>query len=82
MLWVYNFGRPKKSDMHSRGTDGGLLMQKDPIIEEVRRTRQEYAKKFGYNIRALAADLQKHEQQHPERLISLSTKHAGKEKTA
>jgi hypothetical protein len=57
-------------------------MQNDPIVEEVRRIRQEYAKQFGYDIRALAADLQMHEQQHPQRLITLSPKLTGKEKTA
>jgi hypothetical protein len=57
-------------------------MQTDPIVEEVRRIRQEYAKQFGYDIRALAANLREHEQQHPERLISLSPKPAEKGKTA
>jgi hypothetical protein len=57
-------------------------MQTDPIVEEVRRIRQEYAKQFGYDLRALAADLIKHEQQHPERLISLPPKPTDKGKTA
>jgi hypothetical protein len=52
------------------------------IVEEVRRIRQEYAEQFGYDLRALAADLKKHEQQHPQRLITFSPKLAGKEKTA
>jgi hypothetical protein len=57
-------------------------MQTDPIVEEVRRIRQEYAKQFGYDLHAIAADLRKHEQQHPERLISLSPKPAEKEQSA
>jgi len=57
-------------------------MQTDPIVEEVRRIRQEYTKQFGYDLHAIAADLRKHEQQHPERLISLSPKPAEKEKSA
>jgi hypothetical protein len=69
-------------DLHTRRTDGGLAMQKDPIVEEVRRIRQEYSKQFGYDLYALAVDLRKHEQQHPKRLITLSPKLTGKERTA
>jgi hypothetical protein len=57
-------------------------MQKDPIVEEVRRIRQEYASQFGYDLHALVADLRKHEQKHPERLISPLHKPANNEKTA
>jgi hypothetical protein len=57
-------------------------MKMDPIVEEVRRIRQEYIKQFGYDLRALAADLKKHEEQHPERLTSFPAKHVRQEKTA
>lgn len=49
-------------------------MCEDPIIEEVRRVRQEYAKQFNYDLHAIAADLRKHEQEHPERLVSFPPK--------
>ena len=49
-------------------------MEADPIIEEVRRIRQEYAQRFGYDLRAVAADLRQREQQHPERLVSFPPK--------
>ena len=42
-------------------------MLSDPIIEEVRRVRQEYARRFNYDLHAIAADLRKKEQEHPER---------------
>ena len=45
-------------------------MNPDPIVEEVRRVRQEYAKRFDYNLRALAADLRRHEKQHADRVVS------------
>ena len=32
-------------------------MLADPIVEEVRRARQEYAKQFDYDLHAIAADL-------------------------
>lgn len=46
----------------------------DPIVEEVRRIRQEYAARFNYDIRAMAQDLKRREQEHPERLVSFSPK--------
>jgi hypothetical protein len=46
-------------------------MTTDTILEEVRRARREYAEGFGFDIRALAADLRKREQQHPERVVTL-----------
>ena len=57
-------------------------MKADPIIEEVRRIRQEYAQRFGYDLRAVAADLREREQRHPERLVSFPPKPARKKKTS
>jgi hypothetical protein len=54
----------------------------DLIIDEVRRVRQEYAKQFGYDLRAMAADLRRKEQEHPERLVSFSPKPVRRSKTA
>ena len=36
-------------------------MHKDPIVEEVRQHRHEWAAKFGYDIEAMAADLKRRE---------------------
>jgi hypothetical protein len=33
----------------------------DPIIEEVRRVREEHAKKFDYDLQRIVADLKKSE---------------------
>ncbi len=33
-------------------------MTRDPIVEEVRRTRQEYAARFNYDLAAIFRDLQ------------------------
>lgn len=49
-------------------------MLSDPIIEEVRRVRQEYVKRHNYDLHAIAADLRKQEQEHPERLVSFPAK--------
>jgi hypothetical protein len=49
-------------------------MSSDPIVEEVRRVRQRYARRFNYDLHAMAADLRKLEQEHPERLVSFPAK--------
>jgi hypothetical protein len=53
----------------------------DPIVEEVRRVRQEYARQFNYDLHAIAADLRKQEQQHAERLVSFPAKPPRKTRT-
>ena len=57
-------------------------MRSDPIVEEVRRARQEYLARFGNDLRAMAADLRKREQRHPERLVTYPPKPAPRPKTA
>ncbi len=54
----------------------------DPIVEEVRRVREEYAKQFNYDLHAMAEDLRKQERQHPERLVSFPAKRRRKTKMA
>ena len=43
----------------------------DPIVEQVRCVRRDYAERFDFDLRALAEDLRKREQQHPERVVTL-----------
>jgi len=57
-------------------------MVTDPIVEEVRRVREEYAKRFNYDVHAIADDLRKQEQQHPDRLVSFPPKRPRKTKMA
>jgi len=49
-------------------------MINDPVVEEVRRIRQEYAAKFNYDLRAIAEDLQKHHHEYADRLVSYPPK--------
>ena len=44
--------------------------------------RAEYAQRFHYDLRALAADLHEREQRHPERLVSSPPKPVRARKTA
>ena len=57
-------------------------MQTDPIVEEVRRIRQDYARQFNYDLHALAADLRRHEQEHPERVVTFPPKPVRRSRTA
>jgi len=57
-------------------------MVSDPIIEEIRQIRQEHAKRFNYDLRAIVADLRQQEKQHPERLISLPPKTPRRKRSA
>lgn len=41
----------------------------DPIVEEVRKYRDEHAKCFNYDLDAICADLIQHQSSHPHRLI-------------
>ena len=47
-------------------------MREDPIVYEVRRFRDERAAKFGYNLRAIAEDARKREQQGGRRVVSFA----------
>lgn len=46
----------------------------DPIVEEVRKARDEYAKKFGYDLDAICQDLQEKQQQPDRKIVSFPPK--------
>lgn len=41
----------------------------DDVLKEVRRLREEYAKKFNYDLWAIHEDIKKQEQANRERLV-------------
>jgi hypothetical protein len=47
---------------------------KDPIVEEVRKARQDHAKQFNHDLTAICADLKKIEKECENRLVSLPPK--------
>jgi len=47
----------------------------DPIVEEVRRLREEYAEQFNYDLDAIYADLKRIEAESKEPRVSLSSRH-------
>jgi len=57
-------------------------MQNDPVVDEVRRIRHAYAERFGFDLRAMVADLRRKEQDHPDRLVSFDPKPVRRMQTA
>jgi len=49
-------------------------MIEDPIVDEVRKHRQENAAKFGYNVRAIAEDARKREKPNHRRMVNLQAR--------
>jgi hypothetical protein len=45
-------------------------MNEDAVVAEVRRIRDEHAARFNYDVEAIAADLRKREEEHPELVVS------------
>jgi len=46
-------------------------MWEDPIVEEVRKVRQEHAARFNYDLQAICRDLKEQEKQGKWKLASL-----------
>lgn len=49
-------------------------MWRDPIIEELHQIRDEQAKKFNYDLRAIFNDLKEQEKRNAGRVVSLPIK--------
>ena len=49
-------------------------MTNDPIIEEVRRARDEYARRFNYDLDAICRDLQEKQNQPGKNVVSFPPK--------
>lgn len=49
-------------------------MIQDSIIQEIRKYRDEYAKKFGYDIEAMGRDLRKRQKTSGWKLVKRSPK--------
>jgi hypothetical protein len=44
-------------------------MWKDPVVEEVRKIRQQHAKRFNYDLRAIVDDLRKQQEQSGRKYV-------------
>lgn len=51
-------------------------MQDDPIVEEVRKAREDYAKQFDFDLDAICDDLQKKQMKSGKKAVSFPPKPA------
>jgi len=49
-------------------------MFKDPIVEEVRVVRQKYAAKFNFDLKKIAQDLKKKQEQSNRKVVTYTPK--------
>ena len=49
-------------------------MYRDPIVEEVRQARDEYAQRFNYDLDAICRDLQEKQRASGRKVVSLPPK--------
>ncbi len=47
---------------------------KDPIVAEVRKTRQKHAKKFAFDMKAICGDLRRIQENCGHRVVTLAPK--------
>jgi hypothetical protein len=47
---------------------------RDPIVEEIRKAREDYARQFNFNLREIAADLQRRERESGRKTVSFAPK--------
>ena len=55
---------------------------KDPIVEEVRKARDEHARKFNYDLTAICRDIQDRQTRCGHRLVRFGPKKLSEVKTA
>jgi hypothetical protein len=53
-------------------------MASDPILDEIRRYREEYAARFNYDLDAMCRDLRERENSEGRRTVTLSPKRVPK----
>ena len=58
--------------MYTFRINGGLTMWNDPIIEETRKLREQYAKKFNHDIDIIFEDIQKGQKKNKKKLFSFT----------
>lgn len=46
-------------------------MWQDPIVEEIRQYREQYAAKFNYDLQAICRDLRERQQRSDRNVVSL-----------
>lgn len=55
------------------------MMNEDPIVQEVRKAREEIFAEEGYDLRRLGERLRREQQAHPELIVNLAHKGLSRE---
>jgi hypothetical protein len=53
-------------------------MFSDPIVEEVRKHRQEYAARFNYDVRAICREARERQKRSGRKIVALPAKRVAK----
>ena len=61
-------------NLHAGSTDGKLDMLKDPIVEEVRYTREREAAKHGFDVKKILLASKKRQQRSKHKIVHLAPK--------
>jgi len=59
-----------RGNLHTSRADGGLKMWRDPIVEETRKRREEYAAKFKHDADAIFEDIRQRQRQTGKQTVS------------
>jgi hypothetical protein len=54
-------------------------MWRDPIVEEVRRYREQYAARFNHDLKAICRDLRERQKRSGRKIVSLPPRRVAKE---
>ncbi len=54
-------------------------MSKDEIVEEIRKYRDQHARKFDYDLKKICSDLKEKEKKYGNRVVTLPPKYHMKE---
>jgi hypothetical protein len=57
-------------------------MINDPIVNEVRKIRDELAKKFNYDVDAIFSDLREKQKKYGSRIVNLREQRTGEQASA
>ncbi|MCH8046780.1 MAG: hypothetical protein IID44_24015 [Planctomycetes bacterium] len=54
-------------------------MWRDPIVEEIRKYRQEYAARFNHDLKAICRDLRERQEKSGRKVVSLPPRRVAKQ---
>ena len=68
-----------RSEIQRSADSTRWAIKEDPIVVEVRRIRDEHARRFGYDLHAIVRDLKRYEQQADRPVVRREPKRISEE---